>query len=159
MFHRVSNAGKHCLHALLAKLSAAGLEWMDIQMVTPVLETLGGKYVERAAFLRRSGVRRCVLPLTEPRQFRIVAQVTDWNMRVFERLHAVVPVDHPSHANVGHVYGKALFDAGYAERLKNRRQLLRLRLLRRRWKSLPTVCQKSWPWWKAPRSLPCWTRW
>src|SRR5215211_2610396 len=39
---------------------------------------------ERAAFLRRSGVRRCVLPLTEQRQFRIVAEVPDWNMRVFE---------------------------------------------------------------------------
>jgi prepilin-type N-terminal cleavage/methylation domain-containing protein len=39
---------------------------------------------ERAAFLRRAGVRRCVLPLTEPRQFRVVAEVPDWNMRVFE---------------------------------------------------------------------------
>jgi prepilin-type N-terminal cleavage/methylation domain-containing protein len=39
---------------------------------------------ERAAFLRRSGVRRCVFPLTEERQFRIVAEVPDWNMRVFE---------------------------------------------------------------------------
>ena len=45
-----------------------------------------------------------------------------WNMRVFERLHAAVPVDHPSHANVSEVYGRALFDAGYAERFKNRRQ-------------------------------------
>ena len=39
---------------------------------------------ERAAFLRRSGVRRCVYPATEPRQFRTVAEVADWNMRVFE---------------------------------------------------------------------------
>ncbi len=39
---------------------------------------------ERAAFLRRSGVRRCVLPVTEQRQFRIVADVPDWNMRVFD---------------------------------------------------------------------------
>jgi prepilin-type N-terminal cleavage/methylation domain-containing protein len=39
---------------------------------------------ERAAFLRRSGVRRCVLPFTEERQFRIAAEVTDWNMRLFE---------------------------------------------------------------------------
>jgi prepilin-type N-terminal cleavage/methylation domain-containing protein len=38
----------------------------------------------RHAFLRRSGVRRCVLPATEPRQFRVVAAVPDWNMRVFE---------------------------------------------------------------------------
>jgi prepilin-type N-terminal cleavage/methylation domain-containing protein len=39
---------------------------------------------ERAAFLRRSGVRRCVLPEAEPRQYRVVADVRDWNMRVFE---------------------------------------------------------------------------
>ena len=38
----------------------------------------------RAAFLRRSGVRRCVLPATESRTFDIVAEVPDWNMRVFE---------------------------------------------------------------------------
>src|SRR6185436_5262568 len=38
----------------------------------------------RAAFLRRSGVRRCVLPATESRQFRMVADVPDWNMHVFE---------------------------------------------------------------------------
>ena len=39
---------------------------------------------ERAAFLRRSAVRRCVYPETEQRQFRLVADVGDWNMRVFE---------------------------------------------------------------------------
>jgi prepilin-type N-terminal cleavage/methylation domain-containing protein len=39
---------------------------------------------ERAVFLRRTGVRRCVLPVTEQRQWRIVADVPDWNMRVFE---------------------------------------------------------------------------
>lgn len=38
----------------------------------------------RHAFLRRSGVRRCVLPKTEPRQFRPVADVPAWDMRVFE---------------------------------------------------------------------------
>jgi prepilin-type N-terminal cleavage/methylation domain-containing protein len=39
---------------------------------------------ERAAFLRRGGVRRCVVPATEQRQWRMVAEVPDWNMRVFE---------------------------------------------------------------------------
>ena len=39
---------------------------------------------ERAVFLRRTGVRRCVLPVTEERQWRVVADVPDWNMRVFE---------------------------------------------------------------------------
>jgi hypothetical protein len=38
----------------------------------------------RAAFLRRTGVRRCVLPAAESRQFRVIAEVPDWNMRVFE---------------------------------------------------------------------------
>jgi prepilin-type N-terminal cleavage/methylation domain-containing protein len=38
----------------------------------------------RHAFLRRGGVRRCVLPKTEPRQFRVVADVPAWNMRVFD---------------------------------------------------------------------------
>ena len=38
----------------------------------------------RLAFLRRSGVRRCVLPDTEKRPFPVVADVHDWNMRVFE---------------------------------------------------------------------------
>jgi prepilin-type N-terminal cleavage/methylation domain-containing protein len=39
---------------------------------------------ERAAFLRRSGVRRCVLPVTEQRRWRAVADVPGWSMRVFE---------------------------------------------------------------------------
>ncbi len=38
----------------------------------------------RAAFLRRSGVRHCVLPAAESRQWRLVADVPGWNMRVFE---------------------------------------------------------------------------
>lgn len=39
---------------------------------------------ERTAFLRRTGVQRCVLPDTERRPFRSVTDVPDWNMRVFE---------------------------------------------------------------------------
>jgi hypothetical protein len=39
---------------------------------------------QRAAFLRRAGVRRCVLPATAVRQWRVVAEVPHWNMRVFE---------------------------------------------------------------------------
>ena len=38
----------------------------------------------RAAFLRRSGVRRCVLPKSEPRQYAHLAAVPDWNMAVFD---------------------------------------------------------------------------
>jgi prepilin-type N-terminal cleavage/methylation domain-containing protein len=38
----------------------------------------------RAAFLRRSGVRRCVYPEQEPRQYAPIATVPDWNMMVFD---------------------------------------------------------------------------
>ena len=57
-----------------------------------------------------------------PSSMSIAGDKSYWNMRVFKRLHAVVPPDHPSKAEVGRAYGKALFDAGYAERLKNRPQ-------------------------------------
>lgn len=50
MFYKVSNASKRCLYGLVAKLQASGFEWIDIQMVTPVLETLGGKYISREDF-------------------------------------------------------------------------------------------------------------
>jgi prepilin-type N-terminal cleavage/methylation domain-containing protein len=43
-----------------------------------------GSRDERTTFLRRAGVRRCVLPVTEVRQWRVVAEVPGWNMRVFE---------------------------------------------------------------------------
>ena len=39
---------------------------------------------ERAAFLRRSGVRRCVLPRTQSPPYRRVADVPDWDMVVFD---------------------------------------------------------------------------
>lgn len=53
MFHHVNGASKRCLYALVEKLSAQGLTWMDTQMVTPVLETFGGKYISRDEFLAR----------------------------------------------------------------------------------------------------------
>ena len=51
-----------------------------------------GSRDERTTFLRRAGVRRCVLPVTEQRPpstslragWRVVADVPDWSMRVFE---------------------------------------------------------------------------
>lgn len=53
MFYKVSDASKWCLYALVQVLKSNGLGWMDIQMVTPVLETLGGKYISRDDFLAR----------------------------------------------------------------------------------------------------------
>lgn len=51
-FHR-ANASKLALVKMVEFLKSAGLKWMDIQMVTPALEQFGGKYISRAAFLRR----------------------------------------------------------------------------------------------------------
>jgi prepilin-type N-terminal cleavage/methylation domain-containing protein len=38
----------------------------------------------RSAFLRRSGVRRCILPRAQSRSFPRVAEVPDWNMVVYD---------------------------------------------------------------------------
>ncbi|MBK8891621.1 MAG: hypothetical protein IPN75_15210 [Dechloromonas sp.] len=54
----------------------------------------------------------------------IASDKSYWNMRAFEQLHAVVPKGHPSHADVRRAYGKALFDAGYADRLKHKPRAL-----------------------------------
>ena len=43
-----------------------------------------GEQARRLAFLRRSGVRRCVLPERASGQFPLVASVPDWNMVVLD---------------------------------------------------------------------------
>jgi leucyl/phenylalanyl-tRNA---protein transferase len=53
MFHKVDGASKRCLFALIERLRSSGFGWMDIQMVTPVLQTFGGKYIPREEFLSR----------------------------------------------------------------------------------------------------------
>lgn len=53
MFHYADNASKFALLKLVEILSAQGVRWMDTQMVTPVLEQMGGKYIPRAEFLAR----------------------------------------------------------------------------------------------------------
>jgi leucyl/phenylalanyl-tRNA--protein transferase len=53
MFFKMSDASKRCLFAVIQALQVNGVEWMDIQMVTPLLEKLGGKYVSRDEFLLR----------------------------------------------------------------------------------------------------------
>ena len=53
MFHKASGASKLCLHALVDTLSRQGLKWIDIQMVTPVLESFGGTYISRDDYLDR----------------------------------------------------------------------------------------------------------
>jgi leucyl/phenylalanyl-tRNA---protein transferase len=53
MFFKRDNASKICLLAMIQRLRSAGLQWIDTQMVTPVVEALGGKYIERTVFLER----------------------------------------------------------------------------------------------------------
>ena len=53
MFYLRPNASKLALVRLVDFLRAQGLLWMDIQMVTPALARLGGKYISRDAFLER----------------------------------------------------------------------------------------------------------
>jgi leucyl/phenylalanyl-tRNA--protein transferase len=53
MFHRESDASKLVLLHLVDHLAAAGLDWIDIQVMTPHLERLGAHVVSRGQFLGR----------------------------------------------------------------------------------------------------------
>ena len=53
MFHRADNASKLALLHLIDHLSQRGIDWIDIQMVTPHLELLGAQEISRARFLKR----------------------------------------------------------------------------------------------------------
>ncbi len=53
MFFHKSNASKFALVKLIEFLRGKGFSWMDIQMVTPLMEMLGGKYISREQFLAR----------------------------------------------------------------------------------------------------------
>ncbi|MFQ5666367.1 MAG: leucyl/phenylalanyl-tRNA--protein transferase [Candidatus Binatia bacterium] len=51
MFYREPNASKLALLHLVDHLSARGLDWIDIQVLTPHLARLGAKAISRDAFL------------------------------------------------------------------------------------------------------------
>jgi len=53
MFHRQPNASKLALLFLIDHLAARGLEWLDIQVLTPHMEALGARLVPREEFLER----------------------------------------------------------------------------------------------------------
>lgn len=53
MFYRRPNASKLALLHLFDHLASRGAEWMDIQVMTPHMKTLGAKLVPRSAFLDR----------------------------------------------------------------------------------------------------------
>ncbi|KYG62602.1 leucyl/phenylalanyl-tRNA--protein transferase [Bdellovibrio bacteriovorus] len=51
MFYKKPNASKIALWALIELLEGQGHKWIDVQMVTPVVESMGGKYVDRETYL------------------------------------------------------------------------------------------------------------
>ncbi len=53
MFFRETNASKCALARLVLFLQENGNEWMDIQMVTPLSASFGGRYIPRRDFLKR----------------------------------------------------------------------------------------------------------
>lgn len=56
MFHLKTNASKMAFWRMVEHLRAQGHTWMDIQMLTEVTRSFGGKYIEREEFLDRIGV-------------------------------------------------------------------------------------------------------
>lgn len=52
MFHTADNASKVALIALLYQLKQKDIGWLDTQMVTPVVESLGGVEIDREIYLK-----------------------------------------------------------------------------------------------------------
>lgn len=55
MFHKEDNTSKLALYSLILELNRQGHHWMDIQMVTSVCESFGGKLISKDEFLKRIG--------------------------------------------------------------------------------------------------------
>jgi len=53
MFYRRPNASKLALLHLIEHLRARGLDWLDVQVLTPHVERLGAKAIRRDVFLHR----------------------------------------------------------------------------------------------------------
>lgn len=53
MFTKSTGASKLALYHLILRLKERGISWIDTQMVTPVVEGFGGKYISRPEFLSR----------------------------------------------------------------------------------------------------------
>ncbi len=53
MFSKETNASKFGLLSLIQHLQGRGIKWLDTQMVTPVVEQFGGKFIPREEFLKR----------------------------------------------------------------------------------------------------------
>jgi len=52
MFFKETDASKACFLHLIEKLRENGVEWLDIQMVTPITESFGGESISRNDFLK-----------------------------------------------------------------------------------------------------------
>ncbi|MFS4460933.1 leucyl/phenylalanyl-tRNA--protein transferase [Bdellovibrio sp. HCB2-146] len=64
MFYKKPNASKLALWRLVEILQSMGHQWIDVQMVTPVVASMGGKYVERAEYLEMLRARHLELETT-----------------------------------------------------------------------------------------------
>ena len=53
MFHRENDTSKLALLHLVDHLRTRGLEWMDIQMLTPHMEALGAREIPKREFLTK----------------------------------------------------------------------------------------------------------
>ncbi len=58
MFYTMPNASKLALLHLIQHLQRQGLDWIDIQVLTPHLERLGAKTIRRSAFLEKLAATR-----------------------------------------------------------------------------------------------------
>jgi len=52
MFYKTPNASKLAFWRLIEILQKMGHEWIDVQMVTPVVASFGGKYIAREEYLK-----------------------------------------------------------------------------------------------------------
>ncbi len=52
MFHKETNASKVCLLNLIEKIKPKGIKLLDTQMVTPVIQSLGGVEIPRNVFVK-----------------------------------------------------------------------------------------------------------
>lgn len=68
MFYLQPNASKLALMKLVEFLTQRGVRWIDIQMVTPVLQRFGGKYLTRLEYLARLEQAK---PLAQAIEFKI----------------------------------------------------------------------------------------
>ena len=53
MFFKIDNGSKFAFVKLVEYLKTLGLNWMDLQMITEVSATFGGKYISKMEFLQR----------------------------------------------------------------------------------------------------------